>query len=111
MEIDWILDACFLLLGIAGTAVVIIKHKRFDKGIALFTCVAWICKGVRLLGYDYVRATMSHKKEEVFQFLQKASTALQALDALVEIFLFVALVRLVILAFYTRWYEKQMRAK
>ena len=112
MTIDWILDGCFLLLGIAGTVLVIIKHKRFDKGIALFACAAWICKGVRLLGYDYVHLTINHmKNEEVYLFLQKASSALQVLDALVGIFLFVALVRLAILASYTRWYKKQMQAK
>lgn len=112
MGIDWILDACFLFLGIVGTVIVIIKHKRFDKGIALFTCAAWIFKGARLLGYDYVRGAMNHmKKEEVYLFLQKASPALQVLDVLVGIFLFVALVRLAILASYTRWYKKQMQAK
>ncbi len=112
MTIDWILDGCFLLLGIAGTVLVIIKHKRFDKGIALFICAAWICKGVRLLGYDYVHLTINHmKKEEVYLFLQKASSALQVLDALIGIFLFVALVPLAIFATYTRWYKKQMQAK
>ena len=112
MVIDWILDGCFLLLGIACTIFVIVKRKRFHKGIALFTCAAWIFKGVRLLGYNYVHTAMNHMaKEEVYLYLQKASLALQALDALVGIFLFAALARLLILASYTRWYKKQMQAK
>lgn len=110
--LDWIMDGCFLLLGIACTALVIVKRERFHKGIALFTCGAWIFRGVRQLGYDYVcTAIYRMETEEAYLYLQKASLALQVLDVLVGIFLFVALVRLVILASYTRWYKKQLQIK
>ena len=112
MVIDWILDGCFLLLGIACTVLVMVKRKRFHKGIALLTCTAWIFKGVRLLGYDYVQTAINHmEKERVYLFIQKASVLLQLLDAIIGILLVVALIRLLILASYAWRYKKQLQAK
>lgn len=108
---DMLLDVCFILLAIAGTAFVVVNRKRFDMWLSLLTCTAWIIKGARYLCYDWILAAVNHMKaDEVFLFMRKAHVTLNGMDALVNLFLYAALIRLVILGLFSRWYKKALKS-
>lgn len=107
---DLILDVCFFVLAIAGMVFVIMNRKRFDLWLSLPTCAAWLLKGARYLYYDWMLAAMRNMKaEDVYLFMRKAHAVLTGMDFWVNLFLFTALVRLVILGLYSRWYRKTLK--
>ena len=107
---DLILDVCFFILAIAGTVFVLTKRKHFDLWLSLPTCAAWVLKGARYLYYDWILAALGNMKaENIYLFMQKAHVALAGMDVLVNLFLFAALVRLVILGLYSYWYRKTLK--
>lgn len=104
---DLLLDVCFLLSGIGGTVVVLINRKSFDMWMSLPICMAWILKGVRYIYYDWIVAAADHMKaDEVVRFIQNGHLTLTRMDTLVHCLLFMALVRLVIVGMFLRWYKK-----
>lgn len=110
-NIDLFLDICFLILGIACTVFVIVKRKRFDLCMSLFACAAWITKGIRLLYFNWHVITLEAMRNagqnaDAFVFVQKSSLTLTGMDALANLFLFAAFVRLLIIGLYWRWYQK-----
>lgn len=107
---DLLFDICYFLLAIAGTVFVLINRKRFDLWLSLPTCAAWILKGARHLYYDWmISAVNNMKPEDVLLFMQKSHLALKGMDALINLFLCAALVRLVILGLHSRWYRKALK--
>lgn len=107
---DLLLDVCFFLLAIAGTVFVRINRKRFDLWLSLPTCAAWLLKGVRHLYYDWMISAVNHMKpDDVLLFIRKSHLMLNGMDALVNLFLCAALVRLVILCLHSRWYRKALK--
>lgn len=112
--IDLFLDACFLLLGIAGMVFVIVKRKHFDIWMSVLTCSAWVFKGVRLLYYDWYLITLdamlnSGQGNDVFRFMQNLTNVVQVIDILVNLLLFAAVVRLVLIGQFLRWYNKAQK--
>lgn len=107
---DLILDVCFFILAIAGTVFVLTKRKHFDLWLSLPTCAAWVLKCARYLYYDWILATLSNMKaEDVYLFMRKAHLAVEGMDVLVNLCLYVALMRFVILGLYSRWYRKTLK--
>lgn len=110
VQIELLSDVCFLILGIAGAVFVTVMRKHFDKWISLLTCTAWVLKGIRLLCYDWIIIALDNVKEnKAFLFMQNAHLALQGIDTLVDILLLAALVRLVMIGLYSRWYNKAIK--
>jgi len=112
--IDLFLDASFLILGIAGAVFVIVMRKRFDIWMSLLTCTAWVLKGVRLLCYDWYLITLEKmlsagQVNDVFQLMQNVAIALQGVDTLVNLLLFAALGRLMLMGLFLRWYNRAQK--
>lgn len=107
---DLLFDVCFFLLAIAGTVFVVANRKRFDLWLSLPTCAAWILKGARHLYYDWMISAVNQVKvDDVYLFMRKAHLVLNGMDALVNLFICAALVRLVILGLHSRWYRKALK--
>lgn len=108
---DLLLDVCFLLSGIAGTAFILIMRKRFDMWVSLLTCTAWVLKGARHLYYDWLLAAVNNVREDdVFLLMRKAHIILEGMDTMVIILLHAALVRMAIVGLYLRWYKKALKS-
>ena len=108
--LELLLDAGFFALSIVCTIFVILKRKRFDLWISLPACLSWAIKGVRHLYYDWVIfAARNMRAEEIFPFLKKANFITDGMDALVNILLCGALLRLIIIVFSILWYKKTIK--
>ena len=108
--IDVIWDLCFLFGGLGSSVFVLIKRKNFDLWLSLLICGACICKGFRHLFYDW--SILSIRKVETidaFQLLLKTHVVLGVMDTLVFVLICGALLRLVILGLYSRWYKKAVK--
>ena len=103
-------DICFFLLAVAGTLFVVVKRNRFDLWLSLPTCAAWVLKGGRHLYYDWMNAAMRNmESEDMYLLVRKAHLVLGGMDHLVTLFLCTALVRVGILALYSRWYRQAFK--
>ncbi len=108
---DMIFDVGFLLPGIAVLAFVIVKRKHFDLWLSLLACSAWVVKGIRFLYFDWTLLTVEAMRNagqvnDIFTFMQKAHLILTGIDGLVNLLLFAALGRLILLELFQRWYRK-----
>ncbi|MBR6595772.1 MAG: hypothetical protein IKK72_04270 [Oscillospiraceae bacterium] len=109
-KLELLLDTGFFALGIACTVFVIMKRKRFDLWLSLPVCLSWVIKGVRQLYYDWaIFAAKNMRAEEIFPFLKRAHFITDGMDALVNILLCGALIRLVIVGLFSLWYKKAIK--
>lgn len=108
--LELLLDAGFFTLSIVCTIFVILKRKRFDLWISLPACLSWVIKGVRHLYYDWViLAAKNMSVDEIFSFLKRANIITDGMDALVNILLCGALLRLIIVGLFSLWYKKAIK--
>ena len=109
-KLELLLDTGFFALGIVCTVFVIMKRKRFDLWLSLPVCLSWVIKGVRHLYYDWViHAAKNMSTYEIFPFLKKENSITDGMDALVNILLCGALIRLVIVGLFSLWNKKAIK--
>lgn len=112
---DMIFDVGFLLLGIAAMVIVLVKRKHFDLWLSLLACSAWVVKGVRFLYFDWTLLAIEAMRNagqvnDIFTFMQIVHLILTGIDGLVNLLLFAALGRLVLLGLFHRWYRKAVKS-
>lgn len=112
---DMIFDVGFLLLGIGAMVIVLVKRKHFDLWLSLLACSAWVVKGVRFLYFDWTLLAIEAMRNagqvnDIFTFMQIAHLILTGIDGLVNLLLFAALGRLILLELFQRWYRKAVKS-
>ena len=111
---DLVLDVCFLLMGVVALIFVTARRKQFDLLLAFPICAAWICKGLRLLCFDWyiIRMDMLKYNGEfihIHSIASDFSVIVSLMDALIAVLLLAALIRLAIKGLYHHWYKKAIK--